>query len=283
MFGRKLSKNPRQAFTELHGFPPGPPVDYRYRLPKGQLVDLYKITRLEGDRVVDIGTGAFDKRFYHDFSPGSGPTLAADAEGDGYLLGGNYKITTHGIEDNPMHYMVRGRHGQFVHMRHYPQHMSHNPYHYGMQRNPWGPVVSGLVLIGGGLLGGLLVNAAIQALPARVGDTVKDGISLGVAALAVYIPSSMGGRLAGVAVAAALVGNVINRRTDATNKLVGWVHTQFARLYDRVGGMGMSGTNQVASGAQETRPVSGLGSGTDRFGLPTVQYSESYAGSSMQS
>lgn len=270
MRGKPLGDDPRRAFLDLHGFVPAAPTPIKFRLPRKYLVDLYEVTRVEGDRWVDMGTGPRAQRFYHDFAPGHGPTIATDADGIGYLIDGRYHVTTHGIEDTDMaHYMVRNRHGRFVPVHHYRQH--HGMHHYG-HRNPWSPMVSGLLLVGGGLLGGLVVNAAVQALPASVGDTIKDGVSLGLAALAVYIPHSGGGRLFGISAAAILAGGVINRRTDVTNRIVGWVHTKFAALYDRAGG----------STTQATRSTEGLPMGTDRYGLPTMEFgaapSESYAG-----
>lgn len=285
--GKKLSSDGAKAFAALHGFAPPPPQELEFRQPRGWLADLYDITRVEGIRRMDLGFGPHPKRFYHDYAPGHGPTMATDADGWGFLINGRYEITDHGIEDSDMaHYnMVRNARGQYVPVAHYSQNpyaMHRNSYGYGAQSNPWNPALSAMLLIGGGLLGGVLVNAAIQAMPARIGDTAKDGISLVIAGIAAYVPSSMGARLAGIAAAVTLVGGVVNRRTDATNRLVGWVNTRFASMYDRMmpaGGAAAATPTPGSTPAMQipaNNPAPGangtMGYGVDSFGLPIIQF-----------
>lgn len=279
--GRALGDDGARAFTALHGYRAPAPAALAFRLPRKYLADLYDITRVEGTRRMDLGFGQHAKPFYHDFKPGHGPTIATDADGWGFLINGKYTVTDHGIEDTDMvRYMVQGPGGRFIPAAHYSQSPTAGMYAMHRQSNPWNPMLSVGLLVMGGLLGGMIVNAAVQALPARVGDTVKDGVSLVLAALALYVPSSMPmGRWFGVGVGAVLVGGVVNRRTDASNRVVGYIHTKFAALYDRVLPAPAGGApGGLPAGAPGSTPASNPTAGIDAFGLPTVNWTGSRAG-----
>lgn len=93
--------------------------------------------------------------------------------------------------------------------------------------------LASLVILGGGLLCGAIVNAAVQALSSRASYASLDVLSLLIAALVVWLPVTSTGRLVGLSAGAVLISAVINRRTDMTNRIVGWVHMRCWRLFDR--------------------------------------------------
>jgi hypothetical protein len=305
VIGRTLPRDPVGAFRALHGFRPAAPTLTRVPTPRAHLVDLYQITRLEGLRWTGnelLGVRPTPKPFFHNSQPGAGPTLAADAVGHPFLVGGTWRITDHGIEDdtttteateNPTMargFMARNSAGQFV-----PSGRSHgygamvpryaqapavyySPSYGGGYSNPWnpGPVITAALVVGGGLLTGLAVNAVVQALPVRVGETVKDGISIAAAIVFAFVPSTFATRLFGISAAAVLVGGVINRRTDATNRVVSWIHTKFAALWDRAMGPATPAnpTNPAVTPPAGAPPQLGAGAAdVDAFGLPVVRWS----------
>lgn len=217
--GRPLGSDGARAYRALHGTDAGPPHRVGFRLPRGELVDLYRLTAIEGDRLVDEGFGREWVAYRHDFAPGHGPHLAADADGWGFLIGGRYEITDHGIEDNAMR-----RYGSFV------------PMSYHFRSNPEvGSAGRGLLALGAGLVGGVALAALIQAAPeSRVSANVKDGISVAVALAAVMLPGPGTGRMVGGAIAASLALGVANRRFAISDKVAAWVDARARSVYARL-------------------------------------------------
>lgn len=215
MFGFKLRtiRSGPALFEKLHGFPAGKPREISIPQPKGHVVDVYRVDEIHGTKVLDEGFGKHAVGFRHPFAAHAAPRLVADATGRGFLIGGNYKITGHGIEDNPMAHRYR----------------FYNPSMMG--------TVGGVVALSAGLVLGAGVLAGIQAIPAsRLGDNWKDGIAVGVGALVAWSASSSMGaaRLISAGAGVALIGGTVNRRWDVTGKVTSKVHEWMASMWDRM-------------------------------------------------
>lgn len=207
----KRRSSAAKLFRELHGFDAPKVRAIDVRAPRGDLVDVYRVDAIEGTKVLDEGFGRRPERFRHEFAPRAAPRLAADESGWGHLIGGRYKITGHGIEDD----MARHR-------------------YYRM--NPdLGGSLRGLAGVGAGLMLGAVAYSAVHAAtPSRVSDTVKDVISVTIGVGAVYLPSSGMGKLVGAGAAAALIGATANRRWDLTGKAQSWVSEKMGSLWAKL-------------------------------------------------
>ena len=225
--GRPLGTDGARAYRALHGLD-APARAVPFRLPRAPLVDLYRVTALEGERLQDEGLGAGWIPYRHEFARGHGPHLVADADGWGHLYGGRYEITDHGVEDT----MRRYHHG--FHHGHHGGHFV--PMHMHFRRNPDGSaMLRGVLAIGAGLVGGVAVSAAIRALPeSKVSANVKDGISIAAALAAAMLPGPGTGRMVGVSLATALALGVVNRRYSVSERVASYVEGRARDVYDRL-------------------------------------------------
>ncbi|HVZ47840.1 MAG TPA: hypothetical protein VG916_03580, partial [Gemmatimonadaceae bacterium] len=220
MRGRRLGRDSASAFARLHGFDV-PARRVRVDQPRGYLVDVGRLTAVEYDRLMDEGLGRRWESWRHEFRTGTGPDLAADARGHGFLHGGHYEITDHGVEDMKRS-MISGR---FL------------SGHHGYRRNPDGGTFSFGAKVALGLVAGGAGYAAIQAMPARISDNIKDGASVAVALVAAFAPRSMTGKIIGVSAGVVLLGGTVNRRYDVSGKINAWVQNKFSALWQRVPGI----------------------------------------------
>ena len=220
----------RARFEGLHGFaapsklvPMRPPAP-----PRSPVVQVYhRITAVEGDRWLDEGTGREEVRFRHDFAKHAAPSLWADANGRGFLYGGRWHVTQHGIEDKPM------RHNM-----------------YGLRSNPdLMGAVSGALTTGLGLAAGVALAAGVRAIPeSRLGDTAKDLIVVGVAGAAAILPNAGMAKMFGVSALVGAAGSVAQRRWDWIGMGERWVGDGMGRFWTLVGLGAPAATNALPGG-----------------------------------